>query len=210
MLRPVRIFVRNERAAVALEAIIMTPILAWLFTASFIFFDAFRTYNTSLKATYAIADVLSRQTDLVYGSDIEGLANIFQHISRNPGGSSMRVSEIRWDADAGSDGEYAVDWSYPTGGETRLRDSDIPNIIDQLPVMANGERVIVVETFVPYDPYFTVGIDDIEFTNFTVTRPRFAGQLPFDDGSNPSCTSCNWGENQTTTDGTNPLNEGIL
>ncbi|MEM9754839.1 MAG: hypothetical protein AAF914_02540 [Pseudomonadota bacterium] len=194
MVQYFRDFLRDSRGAVAFEAVIITPILAFLFVGSFIFFDAFRTYNTSLKATYAVADVLSRQTELIYGSDIEGLADVFQHITRNVSGSSMRVTEIAWDEDAGSDGEYGITWSYATDGETVLRPPDIGGILDQLPVMADGERVILVETFLPYEPFFDIGLNDIEFTNFTITRPRFAGQLPFDDGADPSCTSCNAGD----------------
>ncbi|MBF9034035.1 hypothetical protein HKCCE2091_07270 [Rhodobacterales bacterium HKCCE2091] len=193
----IQTFLRNERGAVAIEALIITPVLAFLFIISFIFFDAFRTYNTSVKATYAVADVLSRQTELVYGSDIDGLGNIFQHITRNVAGSDIRVSEIAWDGT-----EYRVTWSHPTGSRTRLRDSDIPSITNQLPIMATGERVIVTESFVPYTPFFDIGMDDLEFTNFTVTRPRFAGQLPFDDGVDPSCTSCNWGDGDYDDTGT--------
>ena len=59
MSRSLRRFWKDEGASVALEAVIVTPILAWVFVASFVFFDAFRVYNTSIKATYAVADVLS-------------------------------------------------------------------------------------------------------------------------------------------------------
>lgn len=184
-----RKFLAETRGAVAMEALIITPILAWAFVGSFVFFDAFRTYATSLKATYAVADVLSRELDWIYGSDIEGFAEIFQHITRNTSGSSMRVSQVAYDGT-----NLSIDWSYPTGGETRLRDSDVGDIADQIPIMASGERVILVETFVPYRPFINVGIDDFEFTNFTVTRPRFTGQLQFDDGTDPDCTSCNYGD----------------
>lgn len=189
-------FLRDSTAAVAFEAVIMTPILAWCFVGSFIFFDAFRTYSSSLKATYAVADVLSRQTDTIYASDVQGLSDIFEHIARNPNGGSIRVSQIVWD---GTD--YSVDWSQGTGGQTFLRDTNIPDIEDQLPDMVMGERVIVVESFVPYSPYFNIGVDDIDFQNFTITRPRFAGQLPYDDGTEPSCSSCNTGDGEISSSG---------
>ncbi|WP_430450264.1 TadE/TadG family type IV pilus assembly protein [Rhodophyticola sp.] len=191
MKRLIRRYMREDDAAVAFEAVIITPILAWLFVGSFVFFDAFRTYNTSLKATYAVADVLSRETDWIYGSDIEGLADVFQHITRNVEQSSLRVTQVRR-----STSEYRIDWSYATDGTARLFDSNIPAIQSQLPNMVFGERIIVVETFLPYRPAFNVGLRPLEFTNFTVTRPRFAGQLQFDDGSDPLyCgSSCNFGD----------------
>jgi hypothetical protein len=52
----------DERAAVAFETVLMTPILVWAFIGSFVFFDAYRVYNTSVKTTYMVADMLSRQT----------------------------------------------------------------------------------------------------------------------------------------------------
>ncbi|MEM6609347.1 MAG: hypothetical protein AAF689_12270 [Pseudomonadota bacterium] len=202
-MRSLHSFLRETRGAVAFEAVIITPILAWCFVGSFIFFDAFRTYSTSLKATYAVADVISRQELTIYGSDIQGMADIFSHLTRNVSGSSMRVSEISWNGT-----EYDVEWSHPTGTLTRMRDTDLPGIVDQLPIMASGERVVLVETFIPYDPYFDVGLNNIEFTNFTITRPRFAGQIPFDDGTNPLCSVCNHDDGVTGDgSGTDDLDE---
>ncbi|QBY00975.1 hypothetical protein E2K80_09740 [Rhodophyticola sp. CCM32] len=190
MTRLFRKFLQQERAAVAFEAVIITPILAWLFVGSFVFFDAFRTYNTSLKATYAVADVLSRQTEMIFGSDIEGLSNLFQHITRNVEDSSMRVTEIRRRRN-----DYRVDWSYATNGQTRLFNSDMSDLEENLPEMVHGERIILVETFLPYRPAFNIGLSDLEFTNFTITRPRFAGQLDFNSGNDPDfCSSCNFGD----------------
>ena len=196
MISKIRSFLRDTSGAVAFEAVIITPILAWCFVGSFIFFDAFRTYSASLKATYAVADVLSRQTTTIFASDVEGLSDIFEHIARNPNGGSIRVTQIGWDGS-----NYSIDWSHGADGETRLRDTDLPGVTDQLPIMVAGERVIVVESFVPYHPYFNIGLDDIEFTNFTITRPRFAGQLPYDDGVDPFCSSCNGGDGPESTSG---------
>ncbi len=44
MPRPrLRQFWKDDSAAVAFETVIITPVLAWTFIASFVFFDAFRT-----------------------------------------------------------------------------------------------------------------------------------------------------------------------
>ena len=63
--------------------------------------------------------------------------------------------------------------------------ANIPGIEDRLPNMANGERVVLVESFVDYRPAFNVGINDITFDNFTLTRPRYAGQVPYSDDVTP-------------------------
>jgi Flp pilus assembly protein TadG len=70
MIEAIRNFIRDTRAAVAFETVLLTPILVWAYIGSFVFFDAYRVYNTSVKATYMVADMLSRQTNMVYGHDI--------------------------------------------------------------------------------------------------------------------------------------------
>jgi len=186
MIRPkLTRFWKNEDAAVAFEAVIITPILAWAFVASFVFFDAFRTYNSSIKATYAIADVVSRQDETICPYDIEGYTNIFAHLVRSSERVQIRVSQIAYDA--GAD-EYSVDWSDATNGAARLFDAGIPDIQDDLPPMADAERAILVETFIPYQPAFSLGLEVFSFSNFTITRPRRANQVPFNpDIDAPPC-----------------------
>jgi hypothetical protein len=177
-----RRFRDDDRAAVAFEAVIILPVLAWSFIGSFVFFDAFRTYNSSIKATYAIADVLSRQVNTVFAYDIEGMHDIFDHLVRSDGGTRMRVTQINYD---GPTDTYRVDWSYATNGEARLFTANLVDMEELLPIMANAERLILVETFVPYSPAFDMGLDVLTFSNFTFTRPRYAGQVPF----NPNVTT---------------------
>ena len=175
MIPALRTFWKDDRASVALETVIVTPILAWVFVASFVFFDAYRVYNTSIKATYAVADVLSRRTTEIASSDIEGLADVFQFLTQNTAGSSMRVTQITRQA-----GGYRIDWSHGTDGMTHVRASDFPDFIDRIPIMAFGDRMLLIETILPYRPAFSAGLSEQEYVNFTVTRPRFAGQVPFD------------------------------
>jgi hypothetical protein len=58
---------------------------------------------------------------------------------------------------------------------------NLTDMEELLPVMAHGERLLLVQTFIPFDPAFQVGLDIIiTFRSFTFTRPRYAGQVPFD------------------------------
>lgn len=172
-----RKFWSDQRGASALEAVIITPVLIYLYVASFVFFDAFRTYNSSVKASYVIADILSRQTSTVHAYDIEGYARVFEHLVRNTGDARLRVTQILYTADTDS---LSVDWSYATNGEARLFDANLVDMEGLLPSMVDAERLLLVETFIPYRAAFDVGMDLITFRNFTFTRPRFAGQVPFD------------------------------
>ncbi len=182
MIGYIRRFARNERAAVAFETVLMTPILVWAFVGSFVFFDAYRVYNTSVKTTYMVADWTSRQDNWIYPHDIQGMADVANSIIRGSDEVEMRVSQIGMVS-----GNYNVDWSWGVNGAARLFNSNLDAISDRLPIMPNGERIILVETFVDYDAPFDVGLTVARFDNFTVSRPRYAGQVPFDpDGTPPS------------------------
>lgn len=182
MIPTIRRFLSETRAAVALETVILTPILIWAYIASFVFFDAYRTYSTSVKATYMVADMISRQTDTVYGHDIEGMVEIVDTITRGAGHVQLRASQIAVINDV-----YTVEWSHGVNGAARVFDSNLPDIMDRLPTMPNGERVILLETFLGYDAPFDMGLTVMRFDNFTVVRPRYAGQVPFDaDGTPPA------------------------
>lgn len=186
--RLLRRFWKDTSAAVAMETVIITPVLAWAFIGSFVVFDAFRTYNTSIKATYAVADILSRQTNMVIVDDITGMARIFEHMVRNQGDARLRTTQIMYDEDTDT---YCVDWSEATNGEARLFTANLIDLEGRLPLMADAERILLIETFIPYRPAFSLGLTVSEFNNFTFTRPRYAGQVPFDaDGDGDPDTGC--------------------
>lgn len=175
-----RRFWSDTRAAVAFETVLLTPLLVWAFIGSFVFFDAFRVYNSSIKATYMVADMVSRQTSTIYGHDIQGMAGIVQFVLRDVGTIELRVTQV-----GRVNGTYQVDWSHAVNGAARLFTADMVTLADQLPQMANGERVILVETFVAYDAPFDIGLSLLNFENFTLTRPRYAGQVPFQASGAP-------------------------
>lgn len=181
MKRLFKTFLRDTSAAVSFETVIIFPILTWAWVGTFAFFDAYRVYNTSIKATFTIADLISRQTSTVHGYDIEGMARMLESMIRDTDGVEMRVTQILRD----NSGNYLVDWSHATGTQAELFTASLAAIEDRLPDMANGERVVLVESFIDYDPAFNVGLNDLTFDNFTLTRPRYAGQVPYDDAMVP-------------------------
>lgn len=181
MYNRVKHFLRDTRAAVALETLLITPMLVWALVASFVFFDAYRVYSTSVKATYMVADMLSRQTNDVIPHDIQGMANVIDTIIRGAGDVQMRTTQVAVINDV-----YVVEWSHAVNGAARLFTANIPDIQDRLPNMPNGERIVLVETFVGYQAPFNIGLTVLRFDNFTVVRPRYAGQVPFDPNGTPT------------------------
>ncbi len=168
-------FLRNETAAVAFESVIIFPILVWAWVGTFSFFDAYRVYNTSIKATYTIADLISRQEFEIPESSMDGYANMLAAMIRDHDGVEMRATEVH----RANDGSFTAVWSHTTGTLARLCGASLDAYADQLPAVAIGERIVILESFVNYDPAFNMGVNDVDFENFTVTRPRYAGRIPY-------------------------------
>ena len=167
-------FWRREDAAISTETVIIMPILFVTLILSFTFFDAFRRYNLSLKAAYTIGDILSRRP-IVTAWDFEGLANLYEFLTFENGEPWLRYSEVRR-GDVG----YEVEWSYATDGNAVRDTNSISALLARMPVMAVGERVIVVETYSTYTPPLNIELPTQNFENIIVTRPRFASFLEFD------------------------------
>ncbi|MBF9045287.1 hypothetical protein HKCCE4037_18230 [Rhodobacterales bacterium HKCCE4037] len=178
-------FLRSERAAVAFESVIIFPILVWAWVGTFTFFDAYRVYNTSIKATYAVADLISRQEFDIEPDTMDGYARMLAAMIRDHDGVEMRATEVH----RANDGTYRTVWSHATGTLAQLCGANLDSMADQIPNVAIGERFVILESFVDYEPVFNMGINDLSFENFTVTRPRYSGRVPYGGDQCPAPTS---------------------
>ena len=175
-------FWSNTSGGVAMESVIIFPVLLWTWVGTFAFFDAYRVYNTSIKATFTVADLLARQDNMVYDSDLQGYADMLGAMIRDHDGVRMRATQIFMS----TEGTFEVDWSEGTGGLFDYTTANIAEFEDRIPDMAVGERVILVESFIDYEPSWNVGLNDLTFENFTLTRPRYANQVPYTEGARPT------------------------
>jgi hypothetical protein len=166
--------------SLSVEAVIILPVLMWAYTANLVWFDSFRVQNTNIKAGYAVADALSRQTDVVTAEHLDGLREVYAFLSNTRNSADLRVTSIGRNP---TDGSNRVAWSYATGELLPLTDADLVARADRIPVIAAGDTVIFVETVMDYVPPINVGLRARTFTNEIPTRPRFAPQLVFDDGN---------------------------
>ncbi|MCM2560772.1 hypothetical protein M8756_03085 [Lutimaribacter sp. EGI FJ00015] len=167
------------RGVVAVESIIVLPLLFWALLAMYAFFDAYRQAGLNIKAAYTIGDLLSRETNYVTDDYLDTTHQLFDLMTRSQSNSKLRVTVVKWNE---SDQRYQRDWSKTRGGIPELTNTDVKNLAEKLPDMPDGERVIVVETWARYAPPFKVGIDEQDLYNFVFTRPRFAPQLVWKDG----------------------------
>jgi hypothetical protein len=169
-----RRFLRDTGGSLSIEAAIMAPTLVFALFLIFTIFDIFRFDATNSKAAYTIGDLLSRETEGVDQAYINGLKDIFDYIVLNDNDTWIRVSVVRYDGD---DDEFKLVWSHGNTGVTSLDSDTAESIYTVIPEMSEEDIVIVVETFMPYQMPFRVGIADFSFKNTVVTRPRFSSQL---------------------------------
>lgn len=169
-------FLRREDGTVAIEAMIIMPVMFWAYLSMFAIQDAFRTYGIHNKAAFAIGDAISRETVPLDDDYLNGTRDLFEYLAHSQGNTDMRVSQIWFDGDAN---EYKRDWSEVRGNMPELTDIDVKNWHDKLPIMISNERVVLFETWSSYDPPFETGLTVDEIRTFVFTRPRYAPVVCF-------------------------------
>lgn len=132
-----------------------------------------------------MTDLLSRRQDVVSPNDLDGLKKVFEKLIFAEDTSFMRFTEI-----SRRDGRIEVVWSWASDGQPRMTNDRLQVHLDQIPTLAEGERVIVVESYTYDSPFFAVGLKDRIIPSFTPMRPRYGSCIAFtEDVSKPS-TGC--------------------
>ena len=179
-------FAGNEEGGLSVEAVFALPMLVWAITATFVFWDAFKTMNVSQKATYTVADMLSREVDPINADYMTSMHEIYDFLAGASGNNAIRVSVVTFTTNSTTTtDELQLVWSE---GVNVAGYADVTTIQDRLPSMALGEQVIVVESEQEWSPAFAVGLASYRFREIALARPRFAPQMCWDDGSGPTCT----------------------
>lgn len=167
-------FRRDETASVTVEAVIMLPILFWVFIICYVFFDAFRAQSLNVKASYTISDALSRETDYITPEYVSFLYELQGVLTDAPGERRMRLSVISYDK---ASNQHVVRWSEARGGAVRLPQGPRP-LMAAIPIMADQDITIMFEGWVTYHPPFAMSrLGDLTFYDVLTTRPRFAPKL---------------------------------
>lgn len=172
-LSAIRRFARTESGSVIAEVVIVIPILIWAFLALFVYWDAYRSMNTVQKASYTISDTISREQESKPSSYFDGLREVMDYMLDADQDVKMRVTSITYDD---VESRFEVLWSYSPNGdlpELTTEDLAVDAVKDRIPDMANADFATIVETEVPYEPAFDVGMNDTVQRQFIVTRPRF-------------------------------------
>lgn len=179
-------FRRDENGSATVEAMLMIPVLAWFFLATFVFFDAFRMQSVNIKASYTIGDTLSRETGYVTSNYLNGLFSLQDFLLDTDEQRGLQITAYTFNQ---SRNRYEVRWSKGLGGMPALTTADLSGLRDILPVMPGGEIAILTRSRVHYRPVYEIGLDDFTFDEYTVTRPRFAPQLCWNTSATASAST---------------------
>jgi len=179
-------FAKSEKGAMPVEGVIASTFLIWWYIASFQFFDAYRQKNINQKGAYTIADLISRETNAIDGNYVEGMNTLFDYLTFSRRPTTIRVSSVFFDNDNDIN---KIAWSYGTGSTGGMTTAELQYKANRIPVLAQGDYVIAVETFMAYEPIFNIGLKAQWFQQFITTRPRFTSCITWDrhDGSIPAC-----------------------
>lgn len=176
-MKPLSRFLRDKDGGLSVEAAMILPVLLWAYLGLFVFIDAFQSKSINIKAAATIGDLLSREQEEVNADYMEGLNDVLGFLTHSNHDTIMRVSVVRYDA---VDDEHILVWSYGTAGKPHLTQGSLGEIEPDIPVMQDAGTVIVVETWMAYEPFLNVGLEPMYYENVVVTSPRFAPQLKWE------------------------------
>ena len=176
-----------EDGTVSVEAVLVFPLLIWALTATVVFFDAFKTLHLCQNASYAVADMLSRESVAIDDDYLTAMHEVFAHLAKGDGGtSSLRVTVVHRGLDAdGNDEGVTLFWSEGVNGAQRYANLNV--LEDRIPTMQIGDYLVVVETEHEWAPAFAVGLASYRFREVGISRTRFATRLCYDDGTGSNC-----------------------
>lgn len=180
-----RRFGRKEDGVMAAEVILTFPVFAFCIIGMYTYWDAFRSLNTAQKASYAISDMITREGRPVNDAYLQGLHDVLQYMVGPDLPVRVRFTSITF---SGVRDRYEVVWSRSPLNEMAEHTTDsIAGIRDDIPILADGDSIVLVETQVDFTPAFGetpayfMKVGQQEFENFIVTRPRFVPRICLED-----------------------------
>ncbi|KQB97267.1 hypothetical protein AL073_09530 [Loktanella sp. 1ANDIMAR09] len=175
-----RAFRDDERGSMAIELLLVVPILLWVFLSTFVYFDVFRVETNSVRATITLAEMFSRE-DTVNSTFLNSAQSVLQTLTFEESNPDYRVTVYTYNQ---SEDEFQVVWSRRRGDgfaeNLRTADLDVLRAEGRLPPMDNFDQNIYIETRTEYDAPFNIGLgpftvtnlEDLTFTSDMIIRPR--------------------------------------
>ena len=168
-------FRRDETGTLMAESVLILPFMLWSYLALFVYWDSYRAVNVVQKAAYTLSDMISREMLPVNDAYINGMDSVLEYLIDADQDAKLRVSSITWSQ---LNNRYQVEWSRSPGAAMpQLTTASVAALDDRLPILADGDFVVLVEVEVGYRASFNVGVGDQVMKQFIVTRPRFVPKV---------------------------------
>lgn len=178
-------FLKDSNGSATVEALFAFPMLIIVLIAVYSFFDAYRAQNANYRANYTISDMVSRQTGSVDANYINGLHKVYKFMTKSDDTSWIRVTVlhcVQYCADP-KKRNLDIDWSYGANGARPLDDRDFNHYDPLVPLVAQADRLILIETSMDYKPPFErafLTFPGKTMVSHVATRPRFAPTVKWD------------------------------
>ncbi|WP_342068520.1 TadE/TadG family type IV pilus assembly protein [Yoonia algicola] len=170
----------DEQGSMAIELLLVVPILLWVFLSTFVYFDVFRVETNAVRATITLAEMFSRE-DTVNSTYLNSAESVLQTLTFEENDPDFRVTVYTFNE---SDDEFRVVWSRRRGDgiAQNLTNADLADLraAGRIPDMDNFDQNIYIETRTDYNAPFNIGLgpftvtnlEDLTFTNDMIIRPR--------------------------------------
>ncbi len=176
--RHLRHFFRREDGYMVVDTVMALPFLCWAFIALYSYWDGFRAATQVQKATYVVADLISREQNPINLDYINGMRRSMDQILPGDLNAELRVTAIVWSE---ASNRYEVEWSAVSGTLAPLLTTGLlAPLVSKIPRMDDGDTAVIVETWVDYEATFVLGgVQDTRMSQFVVTPPRFAPRIVY-------------------------------
>jgi Flp pilus assembly protein TadG len=170
MTSALKTFIEDKKGASIVEFALLAPILLALLLGTVTLFDLFRNLQGVEKATFTVGDMMSRETEMNQ-SKLNSMLTLMRQMMPTASDGGLRVSSF-----TRKNGAFLLNWSKPVG----LAVPTTPVVTTGLPSVAEGDSVLITESFVPHRAFVaTFGLDAFTFRSTAIHRPRFVTKLNF-------------------------------
>ncbi len=173
--RAVDSFKSCERGNITIELVTIVPLLLVITLGLITFFDAFQAKSTAARTSTVISDLVSRETNAITPDFMDGVSGLMQSMIESDADPEFRLTAFTWDDD---DAKYLVRWSKQRGNRLEHSEETLNYLATQLPQIKDGQRAVLLETWVEYDPLTKFGMEkSTTFENRLVAAQRFVPQI---------------------------------
>ncbi|NCO21598.1 MAG: hypothetical protein GW905_06255 [Rhodobacterales bacterium] len=175
-----RSFARDTGGSSTIETVLILPLLLWAMLATYTYVDGYRMQSLNLRATYTISDLLTRQWNPVDTAFMAGLGKYHAFLTNNAQTTILRVTVVYYDEPTDA---HRLVWSYTTdASRPQITQATLAPFAPVIPVLANADSAVIVETWMAYQPPFSIGLPASTFANRVIASPRFVPQLSWSTG----------------------------